>query len=75
MSAPIDIMNRFKQHKMSDDHKQKSDMLRKSFTDLALYIDAYCTDSREKSLALTKLEESMFWVNADLARNNDDTKS
>lgn len=26
-------------------------------------------DSREKSLAITKVEEAMFWLNADIARN------
>lgn len=25
--------------------------------------------SREKSLAVTKIEEAMFWLNADIARN------
>ena len=27
------------------------------------------SDSREKSVALTKLEEVMFWMNAHIARN------
>ena len=26
-------------------------------------------DSREKALAITKVEEAMFWLNADIARN------
>lgn len=26
-------------------------------------------DSREKSIAITKLEECLFWLNADIARN------
>ncbi len=26
-------------------------------------------ESREKSLAITKVEEAMFWLNADIARN------
>lgn len=30
---------------------------------------ARCPPSRELSLALTKLEEAMFWANASIARN------
>lgn len=26
-------------------------------------------DSREKSIAITKVEEAMFWLNAEIARN------
>jgi len=28
-------------------------------------------DCREKSLAITKIEEAMFWANAGIARNHD----
>lgn len=37
---------------------------------LAILIDQYIDDSREKSLALTKIEEAMFWANAGAARQN-----
>jgi hypothetical protein len=29
---------------------------------------ALCPDKRERSLALTKLEETLFWANASIAR-------
>jgi hypothetical protein len=32
-------------------------------------ISDYCPDSREKSLAITKLEEATMWANAAIARN------
>lgn len=38
----------------------------KSFAEL---LDGICTDGREKSLAMTKLEESVMWANAAIARN------
>ena len=64
-----EISYRFKAHQMSDETKTKSDKIRDVVINVADIIDIYCSDSREKSLALTKLEECLFWCNADLARN------
>ena len=38
---------------------------------LAFYLDEVLPDSREKSLAITHLEETMMWANAALARSRD----
>lgn len=38
---------------------------------LGILLDVKCPDSREKSLALTNLEQVMFWANAAIARPND----
>ena len=38
----------------------------KKFAEL---IDQRCPDSREKSLAITKIEEAMMWANSSIARN------
>lgn len=35
---------------------------------MAELVDVLCPDSREKSLAITKLEESVFWAIASIAR-------
>ena len=37
--------------------------------ELAELIEACCPDSREKSLAHTKVEEAAMWANAAIARN------
>jgi hypothetical protein len=42
--------------------------VRKRCLDLALFIDQSLPDCREKSLAVTKLEEVMYWTNAGVAR-------
>jgi hypothetical protein len=36
---------------------------------LAAYISEKCPESREKSLAITKIEEAVMWANASIARN------
>ena len=64
-----EISYRFKDRSMNDETKTKSDKIRDAIINVADIIDIYCSDSREKSLALTKLEECLFWCNADLARN------
>jgi len=43
--------------------------IRDSACDLAFIIDDLAPDSREKSLAITHLEEAVFWANAAIARN------
>ena len=43
--------------------------LRDGFTELALLINRSFPDSREKSLAMTKLEESLLWSETAVARS------
>lgn len=43
--------------------------LRRGAKDLAKTILDHCPDSRERSLALTNLEQAIFWANAAIARN------
>ena len=69
MISMVELVCRFKRLNMSPDHDKKSEKIHELAFDLASHIDEYCYDSREKSLALTKLEECLFWVDADLSRN------
>ena len=67
-----DIENRFAFHpatteKMRDAHTS----VRQQCRALADFINVTIPESREKSLAITKLEEVMFWGNAALARKAD----
>jgi len=45
------------------------DQLRAETKNLAHLFNGLVPDSREKSLAMTKLEEAVFWANAAIARN------
>lgn len=68
MIAPWEMENRFKYHKPNEHQQKKYEHLRASFLVLARLIDELCPDSREKSIAMTELETSMFWANASIAR-------
>ncbi len=67
--AVEDVASRFKFIEMTDEQKQASKKIQEEVLSLADITDIYCPDSREKSLALTKLQEFMFWANACIAKN------
>lgn len=64
-----DLDNRFRYHTAEPTQVQKMENIRKNFRALADLLDAMCPDSREKSLAITNLEQAQFWANASIVRN------
>lgn len=64
------IENNFKYHSPSTDQQVKYVALREKAKELAYLLEESCPNSREKSLAMTKLEESVMWANAGIARNS-----
>jgi hypothetical protein len=64
-----DINNRFTYHPPSDTKATKHVMIRESGKTLTEIINEMVPDGREKSLAITKIEEAIMWANAGLARN------
>jgi hypothetical protein len=44
-------------------------MIRDRALNFAAFIEEKCPDSREKSLAITNLEQAVMWANAAIARN------
>ncbi|UFT98089.1 hypothetical protein KO561_12840 [Radiobacillus kanasensis] len=63
------IENNFKYHAPKEGQIVLYNEIREQSKELATYIDIHCPDSREKSLAITKLEEAVMWANASIARN------
>jgi hypothetical protein len=63
------IENNFTYHPPKDNQPQKYEEIRKAGKNIAYLIDNLCPNSREKSLAVTKLEEAIMWANASIARN------
>lgn len=64
------IENDFMHHIPRDYQVDKYQENRKRFLELARHIVETTPSSREQSLALTALEEAMFFANAAIARNS-----
>ena len=67
--TPEQIENNFSYHPPKGDQADRYEALRRQAKELALHIEDKCPDSREKSLALTNLEQAVMWANASIARN------
>lgn len=68
---PTDIENRFAFHAATTEEKRDAHTsVRQQCRQLADFLNERLPEGREKSLAVTKLEEVMFWGNAALARDN-----
>lgn len=63
------IENAFMYHTPKQGQPEKYEALRAQAKKMAYLIDELCPDCRERSLAFTKLEESIMWANASIARN------
>ena len=64
-----DMAKRFTYHPPKFDQPARYVEMRDTFFALAMGVCQNCPDSRERSLALTKLEEAVMWANAAIARN------
>lgn len=70
MIGAEEMAKRFTYHPpRSDDEIQAYARIRSMAHDIAQHIDQVAPDSREKSLAITAIEEAVMWANAAIARN------
>jgi len=63
------IEHNFKYHPPREGQQKIYEEMRHEAKDFALFVELNCPDSREKSIALTKIEEAVMWANAAIARN------
>lgn len=63
------IENNFTYHAPFVDQAQRYEILRNMAKGFALQIMSSCPPSRERSIAITNLEQAMMWANASIARN------
>lgn len=67
--SPEDLDSRFTWHTPKDGQPERYQALRRAARSMAAVINDLAPESREKSLAVTKLEEVVMWANASIARN------
>ncbi|MFJ6010201.1 hypothetical protein ACIQHZ_31450 [Streptomyces halstedii] len=72
LMSPEDIENRFTYHAPSPMQEEAHQCVRDMGKAVAVFLNIALPDSREKSFAVTKLEETVMWANAAIARGVDD---
>jgi len=65
----LDLDNIYTYHAPKPGDPAKYEAIRGTAKVLATLINGECPDSREKSLAMTNLEEAVMWANEAIARN------
>lgn len=70
-----EIHERFKHHPPTPDRIDLHQMVRVDAEDLALTFNQILPESREKSLALTAVQEAAMWANAALAVHGPNAES
>jgi hypothetical protein len=65
-----ELDKRFTHHPPGEVKQRHHEALRAAYREMAAKLNALCPDSRELSLAMTSLEESLMWGNAAIARND-----
>lgn len=67
--ALADLEHRFSYHKPTDDKVIDHALVRERGLLFAKTVLESAPDCRERSLAITKIEEAVMWANAAIARN------
>lgn len=69
MLSDEQINTRFEYHAPKGNQAERYEANRANFATLAKLLRDNCPESRELSVAMTNLEQAMFWANAAIARN------
>ena len=63
------VESNFTYHPPKPGQAERYQTIREIAKGLAMFLEDHCPESRERSLAMTKLEECVMWANAAIARN------
>lgn len=70
MPTQADLDRRFDYHRPDDEKGLRHQKVRDAARTLAEVANTLVRENREQSLAFTKIEEAMFWLNAAIARED-----
>jgi hypothetical protein len=68
----MNIEHTFTYHKPFGTQPTRYEVIREAAKALAYVIELNCPDSRERSVALTNLQQTIMWANASIAINEVD---
>lgn len=68
----MDLNKIFTYHKPFGNQPERYVAIREKARELAHMINDCCPESREKSLAITNLQQTIMWANASIAINEDE---
>lgn len=71
---PEDFRRRFTYHPPKGDQAERYMLIRDTARSFARVVCAETPSGREQSVALTRIEEAVFWANAAIARNEHQVK-
>lgn len=72
MATNADIEHRFDFHPASTAEKRaEHGSVRAAMKALAIFVNENVPEGREKALAITNIEQAMFWANAAIAREKE----
>lgn len=71
MLEPHEIAIRHSYHQPKPGQPEKYVALRECAKTFATLVNEMCPESREASVAQTKIEEAVFWANASIARRGE----
>ena len=69
MKGRMEMNDKAKYLEVNEEKQQKIDSIREIFSKMYDFIEENCKNSRETSLAMTKLEEAQFWTIKGITRN------
>jgi len=70
----LDIERTYQHHVPFGTQIVRYQNIRDKAKEFALMVNSQCPESREKALALTNLQQAVFWMNASIAINEKEIK-
>lgn len=71
----MDLDNTYTYHAPKGTQAERYNLLRTKAKEFAQLVNELCPNSRERSLAHTKIEEASMWANASIARNEEEPQT